>query len=301
MAETALAHSRRELAETHRTSASRLPRGLCAVLRQDAVEIEQAGADGVREAEGPGAGTGRDATGARATCTCRPTVQSVQRRRSAHRRPSGAVAVPKGPGSGNDPHATEETTTMADRPTPAEPLRHPAHSPKLRGVQHRRGRTERRCRCSRSAASSVPAVRTSPRSSRGRASPRTQELRRHRLRPRRANRSGFWHWVVVDIPASVTELPRAQATRTFPAARGALQLRNDAGFAGFVGAAPRPGTAPTATTSSSTRWTPRTWASPGTPRRPFLGFNLFCHTLGRGHPGRRPTRRDKDSPPPTLA
>jgi hypothetical protein len=54
--------------------------------------------------------------------------------------------------------------------------------------------------------------------------------------------SGFWHWVVIDVPASTTSLPlNAGAKNSMTLPKGAIQMRDDAGLHQYLGAAPPPG------------------------------------------------------------
>ncbi|WP_369675176.1 YbhB/YbcL family Raf kinase inhibitor-like protein, partial [Enterococcus faecium] len=46
--------------------------------------------------------------------------------------------------------------------------------------------------------------------------------------------SGFWHWVLVDLPGDLREIPAGFASGRLP--EGAFHVRNDGGDAGFLGA-----------------------------------------------------------------
>ncbi|MCP4308665.1 MAG: YbhB/YbcL family Raf kinase inhibitor-like protein [bacterium] len=58
--------------------------------------------------------------------------------------------------------------------------------------------------------------------------------------PDTASGSGWWHWVVFDIPADVTSLPQgAGSGKGLP--EGAIQTRTDFGTPGYAGSCPPPG------------------------------------------------------------
>jgi Raf kinase inhibitor-like YbhB/YbcL family protein len=53
--------------------------------------------------------------------------------------------------------------------------------------------------------------------------------------------SGFWHWVLVDLPADTTSLPTGAGAKGADLPGGAFMCRNDAGTKAFTGAAPPQG------------------------------------------------------------
>jgi len=94
--------------------------------------------------------------------------------------------------------------------------------------------------------------------------------------------SGFWHWVLFDVPASVTELPLGAASGDHAGLPdGAVHARNDAGGQEYVGPFPPAGHGPhryvTAVHAVDVEELgPDASASPA-----YVGFNLWQHTLAR--------------------
>ncbi|WP_422772355.1 YbhB/YbcL family Raf kinase inhibitor-like protein [Plantactinospora sp. WMMC1484] len=93
--------------------------------------------------------------------------------------------------------------------------------------------------------------------------------------------SGFWHWVLVNVPADVTELPQGAGGASSAGTEGAFSVRNDYGEQAYGGAAPPAGDRPHryvfavhALDVEKLDLTPE--ASPA-----YVGFNLAFHTLAR--------------------
>jgi Raf kinase inhibitor-like YbhB/YbcL family protein len=56
--------------------------------------------------------------------------------------------------------------------------------------------------------------------------------------------SGWWHWVVINIPATATELPEGTGNDGGKLPSGAMQVKTDFGKAGYGGPCPPQGDKP---------------------------------------------------------
>lgn len=94
--------------------------------------------------------------------------------------------------------------------------------------------------------------------------------------------SGFWHWAVVDLPASTTSLPSGagdDAGSGLP--DGSFQLAGDSGARRYIGAAPPPGHGTHRYFTAVHAVDVDSLGIPAEATPAFLGFNLFSHTLAR--------------------
>ncbi len=90
---------------------------------------------------------------------------------------------------------------------------------------------------------------------------------------------GFWHWAAYNFPPAVCELATNASHHAMPV--GVIELVNDGGTTGYIGAAPPPGH------GVHHYWTvvhaldvPMLDLPAGSSPA-FLGFNLYSHTLAR--------------------
>ena len=95
--------------------------------------------------------------------------------------------------------------------------------------------------------------------------------------------SGFWHWVVIDLPASVTSLAAGAGDASgsgLPA--GAFHVRNDYGMKAFGGAAPPAGDPPHRYVFAVHAVDVDKLGIDSDVTPAVAGFNLRFHTIGRG-------------------
>ncbi|MCH5642824.1 MULTISPECIES: YbhB/YbcL family Raf kinase inhibitor-like protein [unclassified Gordonia (in: high G+C Gram-positive bacteria)] len=94
--------------------------------------------------------------------------------------------------------------------------------------------------------------------------------------------SGFWHWAVADIPASVTSLPEGAGDESGSGLPdGAVSLAGDASVKRFIGAAPPPGHGPHRYFVVVHAVDVASLELPDGATPAYLGFNLFSHAIGR--------------------
>jgi Raf kinase inhibitor-like YbhB/YbcL family protein len=100
--------------------------------------------------------------------------------------------------------------------------------------------------------------------------------------PQAPTGSGFWHWVVADVPAGITAL--AAGAGSPGAGRlpgGAFQLAGDAGADQYVGAAPPPGSGVHEYYLTVTALSVAKTGLDENASAAYLGFAIAGHTLAR--------------------
>ena len=92
--------------------------------------------------------------------------------------------------------------------------------------------------------------------------------------------SGWWHWVVYDIPASVTSLPAGAGSPGGVLPSGAVQGRTDFGSTGYGGPCPPAGDRPHRYVFTVHALSVPTIDAPADATAAMIGFMLHANVLG---------------------
>lgn len=94
--------------------------------------------------------------------------------------------------------------------------------------------------------------------------------------------SGFWHWLVVNLPADLNALVTGVGTSDADQLPdGVIQSRNDAGMVGYIGAAPPPGDPAHRYVHTVHALDVARLDVEGDSSAAFVGFNLRFHAIAR--------------------
>ena len=100
--------------------------------------------------------------------------------------------------------------------------------------------------------------------------------------PQAPTGSGFWHWVVIDIPGTTTSLPLdAGDPNSAALPSGAVQLADDAGLHQYVGGAPPAGSGVHDYYLTVTALDVASTGLPATASPAYTGFAIDAHTIAR--------------------
>ncbi|MBI9000465.1 YbhB/YbcL family Raf kinase inhibitor-like protein [Corynebacterium sp. CCM 9185] len=93
--------------------------------------------------------------------------------------------------------------------------------------------------------------------------------------------AGFWHWAVLNIPASVSELATGAGGATVEGVPEALSLVGDSGTRGYFGPQPPEGHGPHRYLFAVHAVDVEKLDVPEDASPAILGFNLYFHSIGR--------------------
>jgi len=92
--------------------------------------------------------------------------------------------------------------------------------------------------------------------------------------------SGWWHWVVFNIPADKSELPQGAGSGKAELPAGAAQGNTDFGQAGYGGACPPPGDKPHHYIFTIHALKVDKLELPATATAAYVGYNIHANELG---------------------